>query len=419
MASGIRIRDLSSPRHSEAGRAVLDAIESTPFEFTLEAVVDAARAECDVPFFEDAETLERFAEWLDAIREDAHYSRLGRFQVTQYAKRNLIQRSRLEALYAEHPEIDEIEIERPLIIAGLPRSGTTHLLNLIAADERLRSLRYWESLDPIPNPAARRGEIPDERRQTGLGQLAMQDTMMPLFKNMYDVENEGIHEEVELQWMCMSTLLMAAMAQVPDWMRLYFERDQRPHYRFLKRALKALQFLEPRERWVLKSPQHLAFVPILNEIFPDATLVITHRDPVAVFSSWATMMAYVARLSRDPVVPREVADYALLLQGLLLDGLVRDAAEIPEERTCHVYFHEFMADDWGTLSRIYERAGLELSDGIRGAMRKYIDDHPRGRHGRILYDIEEDFGIEREAVDSVFQGYLETFPTVRREGTEP
>jgi hypothetical protein len=413
LAKGIRIHDLRNPEYSEAGAAAIKAIDELPFEFSLEAIVDAARAECNVPFFEDEGTLERLEEWLAAVREDRNLGRMGRFQITQYSKRSLVQRSRLEALYREHPEIEEIEIRRPLIIAGLPRSGTTHLLNLISADPRFRSLRYWESLEPIPTPAARRGEVEDDRRHNGLAQLAMQDMMMPLFKNMYDVANEDIHEEVELQHLCMSTLLMAAMAQVPGWLSAYLARDQRPHYEFLKRAIKALQFLEPRERWILKSPQHLAFIPALNHVFPDATIVVTHRDPVAVFTSFATMMTYAARFSRSPVDPRECAEYAQLLQKLQLDALVRDADHLPEDRVEHVYFHEFMADDWGTLARIYERAGLEFTSETRAAMKTYMDDHPRGRHGKILYDLKEDFGIDRESVYEVFDNYMQAFPVER------
>jgi Sulfotransferase family len=419
LTEGIRIRDLGRPEYSEAGAAAIKAIEETPFEFSVDAIIKGARAECDVSFFAetiaDDGTLSRLEEWIRAVEADRQFSRIGRFQTLQYAKRHLIQRSRLEALYAEHPEIDDVQIGRPLIIAGLPRSGTTHLLNLIGADSRLRSLRYWESLEPIPSPAARRGEVPDQRRQNGQAQLDIQNTMMPLFRNMYDVENDGIHEEVELQHMCMSTLLMAATAQVPDWMQSYFARDQRPHYAFMKRAIKALQFLAPRERWVLKSPQHMGSIPALLETFPDATFVVTHRDPVAVFASWATLLTYAARFSRSPIDVRETAEYAQLLMKLLLDRLVRDRDSLPEDRTEHVYFHEFMADDWGTLSRIYERANLSFTDETQTSMKQYLDQHPRGRHGKILYDLKEDFGVDRESVYDAFSNYLEAFPRVRRE----
>ena len=183
----------------------------------------------------------------------------------------------------------------------------------------------------------------------------------------------------------------------------------------MKRAIKALQFLEPRERWILKSPQHMSFIPAIMDTFPDATLVVTHRDPVAVFTSWATMLTYAARFSRSPVNARGTAEYAQLLMKLQLDGLVRDRSQIPEDRTEHVYFHEFMADDWGTLARIYERAELALDEPTRASMRRYIDTHPRGRHGKIFYDLKEDFGIDRDQVYEAFAEYLEAFPKVARE----
>ena len=237
--------------------------------------------------------------------------------------------------------------------------------------------------------------------------------LIPLMTNMYDVPNDGIHEEVELQHMCLSSLLMASGQPVTGWMDGYFAEDQRPHYVFLKRALKALQFLEPKERWVLKSPQHLRFLPALTETFPDATFVCSHRDPVSVFTSWITMTAYAARLSRDPVVFEEVIPHAQKLMKVLLDGVVEDKDALPEGRTEHVYFHEFMADDRGTLDRIYEHAGLPMTDQTRGEIDHYIETHPRGRHGKVVYDLEGDFGISRDAMYEYFGDYMAAFPVER------
>lgn len=409
----IRIRDYEAPVHSEAAKTAITMVEDVPFELSAKAVVEAARAECDVPLFEDADWLRRLDAYVEAVLADPHYTRMGRFGTFNALKRYLIQRSRLEALYAEHPEIEEIPIERPLIIAGLPRSGTSHLLNLIGADSRLRALRRWESLEPIPSVAAQRGEVPDDRVENGRAALAQQDLLIPLMTNLYDVPNDGIHEEVELQHMSLSTLLMAAGQPVTGWMEGYFAEDQRPHYAFLKRALKALQFLRPGERWVLKSPQHLAWIPALVETFPDATIVVTHRDPVSVFTSWITMTAYAARLSRDPVVLDEAIPHARLLQKRLLEGLVRDRHHLPEDRTEHVYFHAFMEDDRGTLERIYERAGLPMTDRTRAEIDHYIETHPRGRHGKVLYDLEADFGITRDEMYREFADYMAAFPVER------
>ena len=409
-AETIRITDFEAPRHSEAASAAFAMIEQVPFELSAKAIIEGAREECDVPLFEDEDWNARLETYVLACLADRNYTRMGRFVTFQSLKRYLIQRSRLEALYREHPEIEEIEIERPLIIAGLPRSGTSHLLNLIGADSRLRALRRWESQEPIPSVAARKGEVSDDRVANGQAALEQQDLLIPLMTNMYDVPNDGIHEEVELQNLCLSSLLMATSQPLTDWMEGYFAEDQRPHYAFLKRALKALQFLEPKERWVLKSPQHLAWIPALVETFPDATIVCTHRDPVSVFTSWATMTCYAARLSRDPVDPSELIPHAQLLQKRLLDGIVRDKASLPADRTEHVYFHEFMADDRGTLDRIYERAGLPMTEQTRAEIDHYIETHPRGRHGKVIYDLEGDFGIDRDELVEYFRSYTDAFP---------
>jgi len=412
----IRLRDLARPEHSAHAKTILRAIDELPFELSRTAIVEAARAECDVPLYEEAGLFDRMDEYLEAVEADVGLARMGRFGIYNSLKRYLIQRSRLEALYREHPEIDDVEIDRPLIIAGLPRSGTTHLLNLIGTDTRLRSLSWWESQQPIPSVRARAGEVPDDRRANEELALGQRHLMLPLFRSMYDVGNDDIHEEVDLQHLNLSTLLMASTAHVTDWMRRYFERDQRPHYAFLKRTLKALQWLSPRDRWVLKSPQHLAFIPALTETFQDATIVVTHRDPVSVFASWITMICYAERMLRDPIRLDESVAHAGALQRHLLDGLVRDRAALPEGRTEHVYFHDFMADDLGTLERIYDRAGLDWTGGTAESMRNYIETHPRGRHGRMIYDLKGDFGIDPEGVYDSFEAYMRVFP-VEREGT--
>ena len=413
MTDTIRIDDLHEPRLSDAARAALERVEQIPFEFSAEAIIRAAREECDVPLFEDEDLFGRLAEYVEAVRADRNYSRMGRFGTYGSLKRQLIQRSRLEALFREHPEIDEVEIERPLIIAGLPRSGTTHLLNLLGSDPRFRTLPRWEAFEPIASLAARRGEAPDDRLANCQASLEQRDLFLPLFYSMYDVPDDGLHEEIELQGLCLSTILMFTGVNTTDWMRRYFERDQRPHYAFMKRAMQALQFLRPGERWILKSTQHLACLPALYETFPDATFVMTHRDPVAVLTSWLTLNAYAARLTRDPVRIDECVAHATLLQKYLLDGCARDYTVLPEAQVEHVYFHEYMADEIGTLDRIYARADFTPSPETRARLERYIAEHPRSRYGKLIYDLEGDFGIRREEAYELFSPYLKTFPVQR------
>ena len=216
----------------------------------------------------------------------------------------------IEDLLRRHPEILEERIVAPIVICGLPRTGTTHLHNLMSADPALRSLPYWESLEPVlaererPAPGA-----PDPRRERTEMALSFLDAAMPYFKRMHEMTVEHAHEEIQLLAIDFSTMLFETTAPMPMWRDAYLARDQRPSYAYLRRVLQVLQWLRGGTRWVLKSPQHLEQFPALVDTFPDATFVVTHRDPVSVTASMVTMLAYTARLTRDRVDVEGIGHY--------------------------------------------------------------------------------------------------------------
>ena len=350
------------------------------------------------------------------MNADQQLSPLGRITNKNILVRYLVQRSRLEDLYQRHPEIDDVEIERPIIIAGLPRSGTTHLLNLISVDDRLRSLSYWESLEPIPpadEPAS--GEAgEDPRVQRCRDSLALQDQIIPLFKNMHEMLPEHIHEEIELMGMDFSMMLFENYAVVPSWRDYYLAHDQTPHYLFLKRALKALQWLRGPQRWILKSPQHMEQLIPLSTVFPDATFALPHRDPVSVITSMVTMQAYVSRMSRDPVDPAQIGAYWTDRIVRMLVQCARDRDRLPAAQTIDIMFDEITGDDVGAVERIYALAGHPMTAAVRQKMQRYVQEHPRGKHGQILYDLQADFGIDPAALRKQLDFYYDRFP-VRQE----
>ena len=413
MPGAIILDDLTEPRHTPQAREILAAVAELPLEISSEAVISSARSQCDAPLYEEPGFLRRMGFYIDSVNGVKNLSPMGRMTTLNFIVTALVQRSRLEALYAAYPEIDQVEIKRPLIIAGLPRSGTTNMLNLIAADTRLRSLRYWESLEPIPSRAARLGEVADQRRHNCAAQLENVNAIMPLFSSMHDLQVESIHEEVELQWLDFGSMLCATVVHVPGWFDWYLANRRLEHYQFLKRVLKALQWLRGPRRWVLKSPQHLAFLPELTETFPDATYVVTHRDPVSIFTSWINLTAYSARMRMEPVDLEDIAAHARSIQDSLLQGLVRDVAVLPEERTRHVQFQDFMANDLAILAEIHELAGIGLDPASRAAIEHYIATHPRGRAGKVRYDLEGQFGIRREDLYRQFSYYMNAFPVQR------
>ena len=128
---------------------------------------------------------------------------------------------------------------------------------------------------------------------------------MPLFKLMFTLQAERTHEEIELLAIDFSTMFIENLGLLPRWRDHYRAHDQTPHYEYLKKVLQALQWLRGPERWLLKTPQHLEQFGPLMKVFPDATVVITHRDPVATVASMTTMVSYAARMSREPVRPRD------------------------------------------------------------------------------------------------------------------
>src|SRR5438105_12293644 len=132
---------------------------------------------------------------------------------------------------------------------------------------------------------------------------------MPLFKRMHEMTLWHAHEEIQLLAIDFSSMLFETMAVMPSWRDWYKATDQTPGYRYLKTVLQVLQFLRGGTRWVLKSPQHLEQFGPLMTVFPDATVVVTHRDPVSVTASLTTMMTYHARLNLEPVDPRVVGGY--------------------------------------------------------------------------------------------------------------
>ena len=235
-------------------------------------------------------------------------------------------------------------------------------------------------------------------------------TGAPLIAAMHPMEPDHVHEENELMAPDFSNYNLEWVARAPAWRDYYLAHDQTPHYAYMKTVLQILQWYRPRERWVLKSPQHLEQLGPLMKTFPDATIVVTHRDPVAVVQSTITMLTYGARTSYRTTKPEWYRDYWTDRIGRLLDASLRDRHLLPAERTVDVLFHEYMADEMGTLERVYDCAGIELTDQARTEIEAYRTAHPRGKEGRVVYDLRRDFSTTPEQIRSRFGAYLDRFP---------
>ena len=410
----IRIEDLANPILNDGQRAAVAYGESLDTDLSIGAVLNAAAEQTGLDDFGADDFRERLSLWLSEPDEDPNRTGLGRLGVFNDCVRYAKTRLRINAFLEEHPEVHDIEIERPIIVIGLPRSGTTHLVNLIAADSRLRSMPLWEGQEPISHePVGPDGVDPRWTRCNAAWEQMRANS--PLIAAMHPMEPDHIHEELELMLPDFTSYNQEWVVRCPKWRDYYLAHDQTPHYQgALKTGLKILQHFKPRERWILKCPQHLEQIGPLMATFPDATIVVTHRDPVSVIQSAATMLAYGARMSYRTPDPEWYLEYWHDRIQKLLAASVRDRPLLPSDRTVDVLFHEFMANDRGTIEQIYEVAGLPMTNDARDQLDAYVKAHPRGKDGQVVYDLRKDFGAEPTELREAFDFYFDRF-AVRKE----
>lgn len=410
-AQTIVIDDLVDPRLTETQRQVLEYTESRPISLDIDQMIaDAVEQAGSDDLGYTGDFAGRLSAYAGAVDADTGLTQLGRGSLRSRIVRLLRNRISLADLIKRYPEIESIEIEKPIIVVGMPRSGTTHLVNLLAADRRRRALPYWESQEPLPV----RGRGPDvfgvdPRYGRARAEHDAMLANMPLVAAMHDQFPEAIEEEVELLDLDFASYILEWLARVPSWRDTYLALDQTQHYAYMKKVLQALTFFRGPQTWVLKSPQHSEQLRPLMATFPDATVAFTHRDPVAVIQSTVTMMAYADRLRRTSIDPNWLIDYWTDRIHRLLSAGVRDRALVPAERSIDISFHQLNGNEITVLEALYDRAGVELTPGVRKSFERYLDSNPRGKNGAIRYDLYRHFGVTPEDVRSRFDFYFDRF----------
>jgi hypothetical protein len=326
----IRITDLGAPVLTEHQQQVIAAAATVSLVLSEAAVLDAARACTGLSDFGADDFRDRLRLWIQCVRDDDGLGPLGRLQLFEDFVRLASNRLRVEQLVRRHPEILDIEVRRPIVIAGLPRSGTTHLVNLIAADSRLRSMPLWEGMEPIPRASAR-GEA-DPRIARARAQWGQFETLLPLMPAMHEMAPEHVHEDIELQQIDFSSYNLEWTCRAHAWRDWYLANDQTPHYLYALKVHRALSWIRGPDHWLMKSPQHMENLSPLLRTYPDAVIVLTHRDPVAVIQSIVTMLAYGDRIRRRVMDLPSLAAYWIQRIEILLRACVRDGDALPPAR---------------------------------------------------------------------------------------
>jgi len=343
---------------------------------------------------------------VDAFNTEATLTESGEMILEMRIGMLLANRLRITAVLDANPEIGDESVEGPLFIIGLPRTGTTALSNLVAADPQIRSVRLWESSDPVPPPEAATQDRDPRIEAARRGLEAMYEAF-PRMRSLHLQTATGPTECQDLLGMEFRTMHFDGMARVPSYAAWAIDCDMSSAYAFHRQVLQLLQWHCPPRLWHLKTPVHMLALDDLRAAYPGAKFLWTHRDPAAVLGSVCSLIAYTRSWVSDRDDAEELGREQLALWAEAIRRAMEFRDRLGEEWFADVEFASLQADPVAAVADAYERLGLRLGAG-RGPVEDWARTHPPGAHGVHEFALDE-FGLEAATVRHAFAGYLDRF----------
>jgi hypothetical protein len=331
---------------------------------------------------------------------------VGRARFREMVLRLLTGRLRILEYVRRDPGVLDEQIVAPVVVTGSPRSGTSILHQLLALHPDLRAPLSWEYFCPTPPPDPTCTD--DLRIAIADRDLRMSGRLAPAFQGMHEMSATMTRECVAAQAFSLRTDDFWANFFLPTYQEYLIGADMKPAYDWHRLVLQILQRKAPGTRWVLKAPSHLATLPELFATFPDAELVVTHRDPLEVLSSVCSLLATLQWAHSTAIDFSRVVDLQLERNVELLERLVNWRAAQPDAQAFDVRYADYVADPLGTLVRLSDALGTPLPDAARSAMASYLDAHPQGRDGGHRHDVAA-LGIDPEVLRKRFARYEARF----------
>jgi len=372
------------------------------------SLLAAARRRAPDGEFDDMRFLEPLRQLLRSLERDARLNFLGRVAARADIIRLLTNRLLLAHDRRTHPEIAAGEIRQPLFITGLPRSGTTFLHGLLAQDPAHRVPLTWETMYPSPPNGAIRAD--EEHIQKAARQLAWLHRLAPDFQKIHPVGATLPEECLIIMSHSFLSVQFSSMFFVPSYQTWLDQQELCPAYEIHRQFLQQLQYRHSGTRWVLKAPAHLAGLPALFAVYPDARVILTHRNPIEVVGSLASLHATLRGVFSDTVdAPRIGPEVSAALAGEIERAMRARAANVaPPERFLDVWYTDLMRDPIGAVRQIYAQFEFPLSSAAEARMRRYVVETPKDRHGRHEYTLER-FGLSAETEHERYRTYCEHF----------
>jgi hypothetical protein len=364
----------------------------------VDSLLLAARKKAGLREFGDESFVEPLSLLVDSLESEARLSTLGRIIQRRRFVDALVNRLRVHQLLEAHPEIEDIPLDRVLVIAGLQRTGTTTLHRLLASMPDARSLASWEAVNPAPFPGETPGrptarKLLARRAEQGLRYLA------PQFFAIHPVEHDAPEEDVLLLDHHFMSQSAEAMMRVPSYATWLEGQDNRPAYDYMATLMRVLLWQRPGRHWVLKTPHHLEYLDTLLDVLPGARIIQTHRDPQKTTASFCSMVAHGACIFSDEVDADELAQHWLRKIRRVLERSMAVRSRLPERLFLDVSYYDLVAEPIKVLEEIYRFAGLEFGENVEQAARGTGERNVQHRHGRHRYALS-DFGLDEARLEA-------------------
>lgn len=384
--------------------AAVETRRGVPIGMTADEMLAEARRRTGIDIV-DEEVREPLAVLLRSYDEESLLHAEGAREMRERTLRMLANRLRMQRDFAAHPEIAEQEVLAPLIVGGLARTGSTLTQKLLAATGQFNWLNYWHTFNPsliTGDPA----ESPQPRIDEAAAYLDYFDRMSPDTKYAHYFEMEAPEEESLILEHSFRSPVGLGWSPIYAYLEWLMGQDWRLQFLHLRDTLKYLQWQgigRPGRRWVLKSPLYAGLEPFLFEVFPDATIVMTHRPPEDCIASGLRLLELFYMPFTQATSAIDVEGYVAGQQGAIAGHLANRRA-MPDARIVDVTFAALMADPVGTVERICTAAGAPFGQEARAGIAGWTDDNPQHKHGAYRYSLA-DYGLTREGLRARFADY--------------
>jgi hypothetical protein len=369
-------------------------------------ILAAARTQTGLLDLDDQSILEGLNVYVRSLNDEARLTARGAQIIRGSLVQTLANRLRVDDHLVQHRELLDRPVTKPMFVFGLPRTGTTLTINLLNEDPARRCLRRWEALDSVPPPDAT--ALSSDPRY--VREQARLDAAVRHAPQIAAIHYEAADSPTECQYVMAQSFcaqLFEAQVHAPTYRSWWLQASYRPAFRYHKRFLQLLQSAAPGH-WTLKNPWHALYLDDLTTVYPDAQLVMTHRNPVEVVGSFCSLIENVRAMFSEAVDLRRIGEEALDT----FSEMIRRSEAYRRKHGCEaiydLHYPELMSDPIGQMRAIYLRFGESWTLATEQRMTALLDRNAQGRHGRHSYSLEA-FGLTPGAVLERFQNYCRDF----------